>query len=553
MERNPRRRRTAFVLAAVAVTAAWGGSPAEANVGVPASMAGSTYAENAVLTWAAQQASTGETVSYTGAGSDAGFNAFDQGVVDSAVVDAQFGDGSSGFTTTRPHELIPLVSGGVVFAYHLTVGGKPLTGLRLTPQIVAGIFSGDITSWNDPLIVAANAGLLMPATRITPVGRSDDAATSDIVGRWLARTAPSGWSRMCAAAGVSAPCTPGPYLPMTRNAITLAGATNTVAYVQQSYGEGAITPVESTYATYTALSTAQVENAAGYYRSPAPANVAVAMQNAGAAGNGAVNLDAASASPDPRAYPLVTVSYLMAPTAATGSFTADKGMTLLDFAANAVCFSQQSAESLGYVPLTGSLLGNAESAFYQIPNTIGGKVTAPICGNLGDGLASQATQPTPADSFSPDVTGESLSTVLPPGALILSVPGTDVVLPSPVLDSTATDFHTSGQMAPVTVTDDRAGAPGWTLNGQVGDFGDGAGHLIDGSCLSWQPELVGDTAPAVTPGVPVARGAGGLKTPRTLATATGLGTARVGAELDLDAPTTTVAGTYSATLTITAI
>jgi hypothetical protein len=54
-------------------------------------------------------------------------------------------------------------------------------------------------------------------------------------------------------------------------------------------------------------------------------------------------------------------------------------------------------------------------------------------------------------------------------------------------------------------------------------------------------------------GAVVDPGAGGLKTPRVLATATGLGSVMVGAELDLDAPTTTVAGTYSATLTVTAI
>jgi hypothetical protein len=108
-------------------------------------------------------------------------------------------------------------------------------------------------------------------------------------------------------------------------------------------------------------------------------------------------------------------------------------------------------------------------------------------------------------------------------------------------------------MAPIQVTDNRAGAPGWTLSGQAGDFADGAGHTIDASSLGWFPHLIGGMGPTVTAAPPIFRGTGGLKAPRTLATATGLGTAQVGAELDLDAPTTTVAGTYVATLTITVI
>lgn len=86
-------------------------------------------------------------------------------------------------------------------------------------------------------------------------------------------------------------------------------------------------------------------------------------------------------------------------------------------------------------------------------------------------------------------------------------------------------------------------------------LGDGAGHTIPGQNLGWTPSAI-DLAPAqsVTLGPSIAPTAGGgLGLAQTLATGTGLGTAHLGAALDLDVPTTTLPGTYSATLTLTAI
>jgi hypothetical protein len=89
----------------------------------------------------------------------------------------------------------------------------------------------------------------------------------------------------------------------------------------------------------------------------------------------------------------------------------------------------------------------------------------------------------------------------------------------------------------------------------VTDFSDASGHVFDGANLGWTPSVT-DESPAqtVTLGASIAPNADdGLKTAKTLASCTGLGTVHLGAALQLDVPTTTVAGTYAATMTITVL
>jgi hypothetical protein len=161
---------------------------------------------------------------------------------------------------------------------------------------------------------------------------------------------------------------------------------------------------------------------------------------------------------------------------------------------------------------------------------------------------------------------ETINVTVPAGALSLTVANTSVTLPDLQLNPGNTMFTTTGPINPATVTDTRAGNPGWSVSGQVTDFS-GPGS-INGANLGWTPAVVDKAASqTVTAGGTIAAANGlapgaaadagvGLKTARTLATAApgaGLGTAHVSASLALNAPTSTPAGTYSATLTLTAI
>jgi len=172
------------------------------------------------------------------------------------------------------------------------------------------------------------------------------------------------------------------------------------------------------------------------------------------------------------------------------------------------------------------------------------------------GVAYQVT------ALATGTTGENITTTVLPGALVISVANSQVVLPSPVLNPAGDLMATSGNLNPITLTDSRAGNLGWTVTCQVGDFADAATDRINGQNLGFTPKVIdlspAQTATAGTTVPPAAveandSGQAGLKTPRTLVTGQGLGTAHFGGALNLNVPTDTVPGTYTTTMTITAI
>jgi hypothetical protein len=115
-------------------------------------------------------------------------------------------------------------------------------------------------------------------------------------------------------------------------------------------------------------------------------------------------------------------------------------------------------------------------------------------------------------------------------------------------------LQSTGDLKAVSVTDTRAGSPVWSISGQLGDFTGG----LSGKYLGWTPTVLTAGAGA-TAGAAVASGidaGNGLKDSAALASAAvghAKGTASVGAGLDLRIPVTTDPGTYTATLTLTAL
>ena len=176
------------------------------------------------------------------------------------------------------------------------------------------------------------------------------------------------------------------------------------------------------------------------------------------------------------------------------------------------------------------------------------------------GLTSAASTPVTVTDIAATGTETITTTVTQQGGLTMSVPdNAPVVLPTPTLSSDGASLISTGSLNPVTVTDTRTDSPGWNITGQISDFTTASGSgTISGADLGWLPTLIDQaTGQVVTPGALVAPGAGGgLKTAQQLATAAAGaadGTAHVGAGLTLDAPTNTQLGSYTATLTLTAI
>ncbi|MDP9814761.1 WxL domain-containing protein [Spirilliplanes yamanashiensis] len=141
------------------------------------------------------------------------------------------------------------------------------------------------------------------------------------------------------------------------------------------------------------------------------------------------------------------------------------------------------------------------------------------------------------------------------GALAIKVGATTVALSTPQVTPELDALVATGALPTVTVSDLRGVDAGWTVSGQIGDF-TGAAGTIDGRFLGWTPKvLTTATGQTVAAGGAVPAGTG-LKAAAPLATAAagkGRGTATLGADLQLRLPTTTLPGSYTATLTLTAI
>lgn len=141
------------------------------------------------------------------------------------------------------------------------------------------------------------------------------------------------------------------------------------------------------------------------------------------------------------------------------------------------------------------------------------------------------------------------------GALVISVDPEDrtVALPEAVLSAGGDRWESNGALKPVTVTDTRAAKPGWTASGQVADgFRTPDGATFGGGGLAWTPTVVTQAGRQGVTAGPVAA-LGGSAILGSAPAGSGLGTAELDAALKLSVPTDTAAGTYTGTLTLTAI
>ena len=179
-----RRIKKLVVASAALITSLGVVSPSVVHAEAPVDGAGSTWSQIAVDQWRADVARQGLVVNYQGVGSTAGRVAYYQAQVDFAVSEIPFQSAQydrqgnlladeTQLAASRPYAYLPVVAGGTAFMYNLKANGQRITDLRLSPETAAKIFTGQITMWNDPLVVADNPQRVMPATRIKPVVRSD--------------------------------------------------------------------------------------------------------------------------------------------------------------------------------------------------------------------------------------------------------------------------------------------------------------------------------------------------------------------------------------------
>ena len=351
--------------------------PAAAASYVPISGAGSTWSYNAIHEWITDVAQFGMTVNYANVGSSTGRSQFAQGTVDWGASEIPYGvqDGTSyDPPPSRGYAYMPDTAGGTTFMYNLMIGTQRVTNLRLSGAVIAGIFTNQITMWNDPKIAADNPGLTLPAIRIIPVVRSDGSgATADFT-QWMLATEPSYWNAYCQVVGRN-PCTQTSTYPVQPGTAMIgqAGDLGVSGYVSQQQANGAIGYVEFSYALETGFPVALVLNAAGYYTEPTAENVAVSLLQAqlntdkGSADYLTENLSNVYSDTDPRTYELSSYSYMILPTDTSFGLTSDKGYTLGAFGSYLLCQGQQQVDQLGYSALPINLVEDGYAQLQQIP------------------------------------------------------------------------------------------------------------------------------------------------------------------------------------------
>jgi phosphate transport system substrate-binding protein len=238
----------------------------------------------------------------------------------------------------------PVFIGPITMSYNL----QGVTNLKLTATLIAKIFQGEITSWNDPSIKAVNPGVNLPSTAITVAVRSDSSGTTQNFSLYLTKAAPSVW-KLGSASTIKWPST------------AHAGAQNTgVASIIKST-PGAIGYVDYADAKASGLSAALVQNKAGQYVAPSPTGSST--DAAAATIKPDLTFAAADASSVATAYPLSYQSWDLVYSTQPNANDVAMLKAYLGYLLGA---GQQLLPSLGYAPLPSTLDQKAIAQLNQI-------------------------------------------------------------------------------------------------------------------------------------------------------------------------------------------
>ncbi len=304
--------------------------------------AGSSFAAPIYGKWAeAAAAPTGLKLNYQSIGSGAGINQINNRTVDFGASDMPVSAAD-----LEAHKLIqfPTVIGGVVMA--VNIPGVEANQLKLTGEILAEIYLGKITKWNDPKLVEMNRGVTLPNLAIAPVYRADGSGTTFVFTDYLSMVDPTWKSSVGAATSVKWPAGNG-----------AKGSDGVAATVRQV--KGGIGYVESAYATQNKLTTTQLRNKAGQFVSPTMESFAAAASNAdwSVVKNFAIDLND---EPGATSWPIESATFVLLPTDAKDPAQSKAVLKLFDWS---LSNGNKIATDLLYIPLPEAVQNAIRSAW----------------------------------------------------------------------------------------------------------------------------------------------------------------------------------------------
>jgi phosphate transport system substrate-binding protein len=332
----------------LAVASALAGTFAGSLMAQDLNGAGATFPYPIYSKWFADYATTsGVKINYQSIGSGGGIRQLTEGTVDFGASDAPMSDAEMA-KLKAPVLHFPTVLGAVVITYNIP---GVTTAIRLTGPIVADIFAGKITKWNDGQISALNKGIKLPASDILVVHRSDGSGTTYIFSDYLSSVSPS-WAQA-----------PGKGKELAWP-VGLGGKGNEGVAGQVKQTPGAIGYVELAYAKQNSLPFADLQNANGEFITPTIESVTNAAAAAAAKlpDNTDYRISIVNAN-GKGAYPISSFTFLLVyqtqPDAA-------KGKKLVDFLRWYLRNGEKTAASLDYAPLPASMVAQLEKRLGSI-------------------------------------------------------------------------------------------------------------------------------------------------------------------------------------------
>ena len=309
--------------------------------------AGSTFDNPLFTQWFSEYATlTGVKVNYQSVGSGAGITDITNGIVDFGASDAvpttaQFAAAQAAYGTLLT---IPITAGATAIMYNIpNIGGQ----LKLSGTVLANIYLGTITKWNDPAIVALNPTLALPNAVIAVVHRSDSSGTTNIFTNYLDKISTQWDSQVGTANSVNWP-----------TGIGSSGSAGVAASVQQT--PDAIGYVELSYAVTNSLTYAQMQNSSGNFITPSVASATAASSGVNIPANGQIMITNSS---NAQAYPIVGFSWVVVYQNQTNQAI---GNALVNMLWWAVHTGQNDSPALYYAQLSPSAVTAAEALIKTI-------------------------------------------------------------------------------------------------------------------------------------------------------------------------------------------
>jgi phosphate transport system substrate-binding protein len=309
--------------------------------------AGATFPYPIYSKWFADYATkTGVKINYQSIGSGGGIRQLSEQTVDFGASDGPMSDQELANAKGGPVLHFPTVMGAVVLTYNVPGLNRPL---NLSGDVIADIFSGKITKWNDARIVAQNRGVTLPNSDILVVHRSDGSGTTYIFSDYLSSVSPSWSSSLGKGKEIKWP-------------VGLGGKGNEGVAGQVKQLPGSIGYVELAYAKQNKLAYANVRNAAGSYIAPSIASVTAAAASMKLPRNSDYRISIVNA-PGKASYPISSMTWILVYQNQTDRV---KGAKLVNFLRWAYKDGEKSAAALDYAPLPAPMVAALQNRLKTI-------------------------------------------------------------------------------------------------------------------------------------------------------------------------------------------